>query len=141
MKALMMMRRVLPAIAALLTLSIVMRGGTAATYLSIEEMNALRGGSPQVKDCVHSCNAANNFINLCLGGIGPCTVCSKGSDDTHYLDSGGSNCSDDFGYATDPNNTTDCGVKQDGRCLGVSNCGNLQNTATSCTDPQNVKKQ
>jgi hypothetical protein len=115
---------------------------SASSYLTRAELLASHGAGAKAKKCSYSCNAANQYVNLCpAGDLSGCTVCSKGTNDVDYTSMGGTACSTDNFWTTSPTDTQDCGLKALGLCQAIGDCANPTNGTENCTDPKSVVKQ
>ena len=136
------MRRFLfSAIGSIAVLMIAMQS-SASNYLNQTEMLGSRGGGAMVKDCTYSCNAANQFINVCpKANMRACFVCEKGTDIVHYADQVGQACGKMGGFTSSPTRSQPCGGEQKGMCTAVGACTNLNLTGVPCKNPPTVCPQ
>jgi hypothetical protein len=110
-----------------------------APVIKSEDLACLRGGGDMARKCSRSCNAANNYINLCPNGVGTCTVCSLGNANTNYVDAD-PNCGN-AGFVTSPTRNINCGVQNAGNCAGIGVCALGVNSTNGCSQPYVVCPQ
>lgn len=109
-------------------------------YLTRAELLASRGAGEMAKKCSYSCNAYNQYINLCPNAdMSPCVVCNKGTNSVDYADM--VNGCEGENWMPSKTQTQDCGVQQNGSCNAIGNCVVSSTTTDNCKDPATVVKQ